>query len=346
MKIMAKTSLVLLVFCLLLSPAAGFAGVPSPGEVQVFASRFAYASSIPFLVIGVEEPVTIQIRSTSAPPAYVAGTEQVGEELRIYLAVPAATATVPVYEYVLTSELLLPATTISGSFQLAVYAFLENDPPPGERITTQEIYVGDSTVKILGIRPERPTAKDRIEVLLNREPCEPDSLLPQILSDSVRLRSDSCWRGPSAGYSLLLEPLAAGRWTLDLDGQEIGIQSRYRFDVLPATTLLAQYFEVKVNWRTASGQTGQGQLAQPPSADSALYYFFSPENWELMVKVLDGCALNGHYWVFTAASTDVAYEVRIDRRNSDQELRIENPLGVAAPAVTNIEAFPCDPALQ
>ena len=43
------------------------------------------------------------------------------------------------------------------------------------------------------------------------------------------------------------------------------------------------------------------------SRDSAVVQFFDPDNWELLVKVLDGRAVNGFFWVFSAAATNVAF---------------------------------------
>ncbi len=40
---------------------------------------------------------------------------------------------------------------------------------------------------------------------------------------------------------------------------------------------------------------------------SVIWAFFTPDNWELQVKVLDRCAGNGHFWVLASASTNVEY---------------------------------------
>lgn len=87
-----------------------------------------------------------------------------------------------------------------------------------------------------------------------------------------------------------------------------------------------------------------GTLARPvfvPSRDSALFYFFSPANWEAMVKVLDGCALNGRYWVFAAASTDVGYTLAVRDEIGGGIREYRHEAGHPAPAITDIEAFAC-----
>lgn len=55
--------------------------------------------------------------------------------------------------------------------------------------------------------------------------------------------------------------------------------------------------------------------------DTRIFYFFSPDNLEVMVKVLDGCAINGHYWVFAAGLTDLNWRLNVKREAIFQPLR-------------------------
>ena len=43
--------------------------------------------------------------------------------------------------------------------------------------------------------------------------------------------------------------------------------------------------------------------------DSGLFRFFDADNWEMLVKVLDGCTINGHHWVYGASTTDLGYSI-------------------------------------
>jgi hypothetical protein len=45
--------------------------------------------------------------------------------------------------------------------------------------------------------------------------------------------------------------------------------------------------------------------AVPLTADTGYFWFFAPSNVEMVVKVLNGCALNQSYWVFAGGLTDV-----------------------------------------
>ena len=67
--------------------------------------------------------------------------------------------------------------------------------------------------------------------------------------------------------------------------------------------------------------------------------FFSPDNWELLVKVLDGASINNRFWVFSAATTNVEYTLRVTDTETGQTRSYGNPLGDCSPAVTDISAF-------
>jgi hypothetical protein len=107
-----------------------------------------------------------------------------------------------------------------------------------------------------------------------------------------------------------------------------------------ATSLcLNDRFLVDVEWRATPASSGVGRTVSCSSDDSGLFWFFAPENWELMVKVIDGCGLNNRYWVFSAATTNVFYRMEVfDVRAGAQKIYFNYP-GPPAPAVTDTSAF-------
>ena len=77
-------------------------------------------------------------------------------------------------------------------------------------------------------------------------------------------------------------------------------------------------------------------------ADTGNFFFFDPGNTEFLIKVLDGVnGTNafGNFWVFDAATTNVEYTLRVTDTATDQTRSYENPLGNAAPAITDTQAF-------
>ncbi len=98
-------------------------------------------------------------------------------------------------------------------------------------------------------------------------------------------------------------------------------------------------FRVEAEWTDFAGNTGHGTAVAARSMDSGMLWFFHPDNWEVLVKVLDGCSINQRFWVFAAATTDVAYTLEVTDTATGLVRSYTNPLGVASPAITDTEAF-------
>lgn len=98
-------------------------------------------------------------------------------------------------------------------------------------------------------------------------------------------------------------------------------------------------FKVEVGWRDAQGRSGRAKKVAVDSTDSALLWFFSAQNWEMMVKVLDGCGINGHYWVFGAASTNVEYHLEVTDTVNMTVRSYDNPMGTFPVALGDTSAF-------
>jgi hypothetical protein len=70
-------------------------------------------------------------------------------------------------------------------------------------------------------------------------------------------------------------------------------------------------FVVDVVRDPRDGDPGGPAQAVPNTEQAGSFWFFDPENKEIEVKVLDGRAINGHYWVFAAGLTDLPFTVRV-----------------------------------
>ncbi len=100
-------------------------------------------------------------------------------------------------------------------------------------------------------------------------------------------------------------------------------------------------FQLDVGWQSRKGQRGQASVVPFGNDESGLFYFFSPGNWDLLVKVLDGCRINNHYWLFAAAATDVKFDIDIRDRQSAGIRRYAKNNFEAAPAIIDIRSMPC-----
>jgi hypothetical protein len=150
-----------------------------------------------------------------------------------------------------------------------------------------------------------------------------------------------------------------GVWSLDGNGQNIvgahdGVLSGSGVGFLtapvavgcgattPAALCLDGRFSIIAKWRTnpTPGTPPDGNATVGPFiSGSGIFWFFSSTNWEVMVKVLNGCGLNNRWWVFSAATTNVFYRVEVtDVTRGETKIYFNYP-GPPAPAVTDTDAL-------
>lgn len=83
--------------------------------------------------------------------------------------------------------------------------------------------------------------------------------------------------------------------------------------VVNSTTLCLNggRFRVSVGWQALNiGTSGAGQ-AVTLTSDTGYFWFFTSNNIELVIKVVDGRPVNGKFWYFSGALTDVQYLVTV-----------------------------------
>ncbi len=97
-------------------------------------------------------------------------------------------------------------------------------------------------------------------------------------------------------------------------------------------------FQVESTWLKASGDTGPGHPIQL-TADSGYFWFFNPENVELITKVLGGCGINQHQWVFAGGLTNVQVELTVTDTQTGAVQHYINPQGTAFQPIQDTSAF-------
>jgi hypothetical protein len=105
-----------------------------------------------------------------------------------------------------------------------------------------------------------------------------------------------------------------------------------------AACLRQRRYRATVDWRSpATGQSGHG-VAAPLTGETGTFWFFNEGNVELIVKVLDGRALNGHDWVFYGSLTDVEFDLTVTDTQTGAQRSYHNPAGTLA-SRADTEAF-------
>jgi hypothetical protein len=106
-----------------------------------------------------------------------------------------------------------------------------------------------------------------------------------------------------------------------------------------ATTLCLNNnrFRVTTDWRSLTA-SGVGS-AVPLTSDSGYFWFFDAANIEVVVKALNGCEVNGRYWVFAAGLTDVDITLRVTDTQTGALKTYVNPRGTAFQPIQDTSAF-------
>lgn len=102
--------------------------------------------------------------------------------------------------------------------------------------------------------------------------------------------------------------------------------------------LVSGRFQVEIDWRFGNGTSGQGKVLSLTD-QSGVMYFTNPNNLELLLKILNGCTINQHYWVFYAATTNQELVITVTDTQTGDAKTYTNTLGVAALPVQDTGAF-------
>jgi hypothetical protein len=109
-----------------------------------------------------------------------------------------------------------------------------------------------------------------------------------------------------------------------------------------AESLIVQHgrFRVSASWRTPDGRRGAGQ-AVPLTDETGYFWFFDPSNVEMILKVLDGCAGSGRFWVFAGGLTNVEVTIRVEDTATGVVKSYTNPLNTPFAPIQDTGAFVC-----
>ncbi len=104
-----------------------------------------------------------------------------------------------------------------------------------------------------------------------------------------------------------------------------------------ALCLAGSRFSVTASWQDATGNAGDAQ-AVALTDDTGYFWFFDPSNVEVVLKTLDGRGVNGHFWTFYGALSNVQYEITETDTQTGAARRYVNPYGLLA-SVADTTAF-------
>ncbi len=99
-------------------------------------------------------------------------------------------------------------------------------------------------------------------------------------------------------------------------------------------------FQAEVTWQDFDGveRASAQSFDVIISTDDTLGTFFDVGGTDLLVKLLDACADNGHFWVFASGTTGVEFDLTVTDTASGETKTYSNPLA-AEQAVYDTSAF-------
>ena len=97
-------------------------------------------------------------------------------------------------------------------------------------------------------------------------------------------------------------------------------------------------FQVGADWTSSDG-SGRGTVLGEGGDEDGAFWFFTPDNWEMVVKVIDSCPLNNRFWVFAGGLTDIEVTITVtDTKAGPAATRVYTP-GPTFPPITDTSAF-------
>jgi hypothetical protein len=97
-------------------------------------------------------------------------------------------------------------------------------------------------------------------------------------------------------------------------------------------------FQVTATYNAGGGDAGTAQTVAF-SDDTGYLWFFEASNVEVVLKVLDGCGLGGHYWFFAGGLTNVNVVISVTDTQTGARRIYTNPLNTTFEAIQDTSAF-------
>ena len=106
-----------------------------------------------------------------------------------------------------------------------------------------------------------------------------------------------------------------------------------------ANSLCLNNGRFKVTATYSSSQGSGTATAIPGTSDTGQFWFFSSQNVEMVVKVLNGCTFNQRYWVFAGGLTNVQVTMTVTDMTNASVKTYTNPLNTAFQPIQDTAAF-------
>lgn len=102
--------------------------------------------------------------------------------------------------------------------------------------------------------------------------------------------------------------------------------------------LVGGRFEVVATFDTGRGESGSAEMVRLTD-DSGYMWFFNSTNIEVVLKVLNACALNDEYWVFAGGLTNVHVLITVTDSITGAFVQYANPFDTTFQPIQDTSAL-------
>lgn len=102
----------------------------------------------------------------------------------------------------------------------------------------------------------------------------------------------------------------------------------------PAVLCVGDRFGIEI-----SDPSGNPASAIATGDSAGTFYFFGAHDTNILMSLVNGCAINNHFWVFAAANTDVEFDLTVTDTPTGEVRSYSHELGQSAEAILDTSAF-------
>src|SRR5262249_25147812 len=105
------------------------------------------------------------------------------------------------------------------------------------------------------------------------------------------------------------------------------------------------HFLITATWTKPDGESGPAH-AVILTADAGYFWFFDPANVEVAIKTVNGCGVNGRYWVFAGGLTNLEVDIAVTDMTTNVTKHYPNLQGTPFQLVTDTATFTSCSAME
>ena len=114
-----------------------------------------------------------------------------------------------------------------------------------------------------------------------------------------------------------------------------------RFAITDPYTLLLDNgrFAIQAAWSSAAQHTSGYGTATALTTDTGYFWFFTSSNTEVVIKALDACSIDGHFWIFGSGLTNLGVVLTVTDTQSGTTMQYTSSDGSAFQPIQDFVSF-------